>query len=140
MKSLLLAALILVSVTSANSSFPEDPADVEIIDRAYCNFSQEASFYIRMFNTEGQGIIELLKGTFSQGEWKWTLLYSWQPALYSGSPRTFESVTLLSVYLSSDCLFITWIDRLNYEYQEGLGSLYLQYDPNSGELEEILID
>ncbi len=140
MKSLLLAALILVSVTSANSSFPEDPAGVQIIDRAYHNFWGETVIYMRLFNDEEQGTVELLKGIFVHGEWKWTLLYTWQPTLYNGSPRTFESVTLLSVHLDSDCLFITWIDRLNYEYHEGLGSLYLQYDPNSGELEEILID
>lgn len=125
---------------AADSSFPEDPSGIDIIDRAYHNFRGETVIYMRLFNDGEQGTIELLNGNFSCGEAKWTSLYTWQPTLYNGSPQTFESVTLLSVQLWSDCLLITWIDRLNFEYHEGLASLYLQYDPNSGEIEEVLLD
>ncbi len=143
MKSLLVifAVLCLASFAgAADSSFPEDPAGVEIIDRAYHKFSQETVIYMRLFNDGEQGTVELLKGNFSSGEGKWTLLYTWQPTLYNGSPQTFESVALLSVQLWSDCLLITWIERLNFEYHEGLGSLYLQYDPDSGVVGEVLMD
>ncbi|MCK5036016.1 MAG: hypothetical protein KAS73_09010 [Candidatus Sabulitectum sp.] len=143
MKSLIFIFTILCIVSfagAADSSFPEDPAGVEIIDRAYHNFSQETVIYIRLFNHGEQGTVELLKGNFSSGEAEWALLYSWQPTLYNGSPQTFESVTLLNVQLWSDCLLITWIDGLNFEYHEGLASLYLKFDPNSGEVGEVILD
>ncbi|MCK5841718.1 MAG: hypothetical protein KAH31_06105 [Candidatus Sabulitectum sp.] len=143
MKSLLIIFTILCIVSfagAADFSFPEDPAGIDVIDRAYYAFSEENVIYMRLFNHGEQGTVELLKGTFSSGEAEWTLLYTWQPTLYNGSPQTFESVTILSVQLWSGSLLITWIDRLNFEYHEGLASLYLQYDPNSGEVEEVILD
>jgi len=143
MKSLLVIFTVLCLVSfagAADSGFPGDPDGIEVIDKAYYNFSEEAIFYFRLFNDEEQGTVELLKGTLVHGEWEWTLLYTWQPELYNGSPVTFRSVTELSVQLWTGHLLITWTDRQNYEYHEGLASLYLQYDLNSGEAEVVLMD
>ncbi|MCD4708002.1 MAG: hypothetical protein K8S62_09715 [Candidatus Sabulitectum sp.] len=144
MRFFVFVAMCLVSLAGAvGTGFPEDPAGVDVIDRAYYRgFTDggEVLLYIRLFNNGNQGTVELLNGTPADGGYKWELIYSWQPALYDGSPLTLDQVSVISVQSCDNRLLITWIDRLYSEYIEGLGSLYLEYDLESGEIGETLED
>lgn len=146
MRFFVLVAMCLVSLAGAvDTGFPADPDGVDVIDRAYYrDFTDrgEVLLYIRLFNHGSQGTVELFNGTpADEGyNYKWESIYSWQPALYDGSPLTFDQVSIISIQSCDNLLLITWIDRLYSEYIEGLGSLYLEYDPESGEIGEIPVD
>ncbi len=95
---------------------------------------------MRLFNNGDQGTIELFNGTSDDAGYNWELIYSWQPYMYNGSPYTFGQVSVISIQSNDDYLLITWVDRLYSEYIEGLGSLYLEYNLESGEINELFID
>jgi hypothetical protein len=140
MRLLILSVICVVSAAGAiEIRFPEDPSGIEIIDRAYFRGVTEL-LYLRLFNNGDQGTIELFNGTSDDAGYNWELIYSWQPCMYNGSPFTFGQVSVISIQSNDDSFLITWIDRLYSEYIEGLGSLYLEYNLESGEINELFSD
>ena len=141
---LITIAVCLVSVVGAvDNGFPDDPAGVEIIDRAYYRDNAvqgEILLYFRLFNNGEQGTIELFSGTANGWEYNWELIYSWQPKSYDDTPYTFQPVSVISLQTSSNSLLVTWIERLFTEYYEGMGSLYLEYHLESGDIDESFVD
>ncbi len=144
MKFFLAIGICLVSVAGAvDNGFPDDPAGVEIIDRAYYrDFSvlDGELLYFRLFNEEDRGTIELFSGTPSGQVYTWELIYSWQPELYGGTPYTFLPVSVISLQSCGSTLLVTWLDVLFTEYHEGIGSLYLEYYFETGEIDEFWSD
>ncbi len=144
MRFLIAIGVCLVSVAGAvDNGFPDDPAGVEIIDRAYYrDFSVQngALLYLRLFNDGDQGTVELFSGITNGREYIWDLVYSWQPRLYGDTPYTFLPVSVISLQTGSNSLLVTWIDILFTEYHEGMGSFYLEYNFESGEIDEFWSD
>lgn len=144
MKSLIAFTVCLVSIAAAvDYGFPDDPAGVEIIDRAYYrDFStlDGALLYMRLFNDGDQGTVELFNGISDGLEYNWELVYSWQPRFCDDHDYAFLPVCVISLQPGSNSLLITWIERLYTEYREGIGSLYLEYNFENGEIDELLID
>lgn len=144
MRFFIAIGVCLVSVAgAADNGFPDDPAGVEIIDRAYYrDFSVQDGvlLYLRLFNEGEQGTVELFSGTSNDREYIWDLVYSWQPRLYDGSSHAFLPVCVISLQPGSSSLLVTWIDILFTEYQEGIGSFYLEYNFESGEIDEFWSD
>lgn len=137
-------AVCLVSVAGAvDNGFPDDPAGVEIIDRAYyrdISVQDGVLLYFRLFNDADQGTVELFSGTSNGREYDWELIYSWQPRLYGDTPYAFLPVCVISLQTTSNSLLATWIDKLFTESHEGLGTLYLEYCLESGDIDELWID
>lgn len=144
MKYLILVIVCTVSIAgAADNGFPDDPEGVEIIDRAYYRgffVQDEVVLYLRLFNDGEQGTIEMFNGTPNGMEYSWELIYSWQPRSYDDSPLTFRPVCVISIQPNSNSLHITWVQMLFTEYIEGLGSLYLEYDFESGDIGELFVD
>ena len=143
MKSLITITFCLVSIAGAvDHGFPDDPAGIEIIDRAYYrDFSRldGAHLYLRLFNDGDQGTVELFNGISDGNEYKWELIYSWQPG-FCDDAYAFLPVCVISLQPCGNSLLITWIERLYTEYQEGIVSLYLEYDLENGEISETWSD
>lgn len=140
MRLLILSAICIVSAAGAvEILFPEDPSGIEIIDRAYFRGATEL-LYLRLFNNGDQGTIELFNGTSDDAGYNWELIYSWQPGMYNGLPCTFGQVSVISIQSNDDRFLITWTDRLYSGYTEGLGTLYLEYNLESGEINELFSD
>jgi len=141
---LISVAICLVSAAGAvDNGFPDDPAGIEIIDRAYyrdLSVQDGELLYLRLFNDGEQGTVELLSGTSNGQEYIWELVYSWQPRLYGDTPHAFLPVCVISLQTGSNSLLITWIDILFTESHEGLGSLYLEYNLESGDIDEFWLD
>ena len=144
MRIVISIAICLVSAAGAvDNGFPDDPAGVEIIDRAYyrdISVQDGVLLYFRLFNDGEQGTVELFRGTSNGQEYSWELIYSWQPSLYDDTPYTFLPVCVISLQTGSNSLLVTWIGILFTEYHEGLGSLYLEYDFESGIIDEFWMD
>jgi len=140
MRSIIAIIVCLVSVAGAiDNGFPDDPTGVEVIDRAYfkdISVLDGAVLYMRLFNDEDQGTIELFSGTPEGYQYNWELIYSWQPGLYGDDPYKFRPVCVISLQTDGNPIRITWVEALFTEYIEGLGSLYLEYDLESGEISE----
>ena len=144
MRFFIAIGVCLVSAAGAvDNGFPDDPAGVEIIDRAYYRdlYVQDGVLlYFRLFNDGDQGIVELFSGTSNGQEYIWERVYTWQPELYTDMPYAFLPVCVISLQPGNNSLLITWIQRLFTESHEGLGSLYLQYNLESGDIDEFWID
>jgi len=144
MRLLFAIGVCLISAAGAvDSGFPDDPAGVAIIDRAYyrdISVQDGELLYFRLFNEGVRGTVELFSGTSSGQEYTWELIYSWQPELYDDTPYTFLPVSVISLQPGGSAILITWIDVLFTEYHEGLGSLYLEYNFETGEIEEFWSD
>ncbi len=144
MRFLFAISFCLISAAGAvDNGFPDDPAGVEIIDRAYYrDFSLPDGelLYLRLFNEGALGTVELFSGTASGQAYIWELIYSWQPELYDGSPYTFLPVSVISLQSCGSTLLVTWLDVLFTEYHEGIGSFYLEYNFETGETDEFWID
>ncbi len=144
MRFIIAFSVCFVSVAGAvDNGFPDDPAGVEIIDRAYYrdySVLDGELLYLRLFNEGDRGTVELFSGTPSGQAYAWELIYSWQPELYDGSPYTFLPVSVISLQPGGTTLFVTWIDVLFTEYHEGIGSLYLEYNFETGEIDEFWSD
>ena len=144
MRFLITISVLLVSVAGAvDNGFPDDPAGIEIIDRAYyrdISVQDGELLYLRLFNDGEQGTIELFSGTSNGQEYIWELIYSWQPRLYGDTPHAFHPVCVISLQTGSNSLLVTWIDILFTESHEGLGSLHLEYNLESGDIDEFWID
>ncbi len=132
-----LTALVLIGFEALSTGFPEDPAGVEIIDRAFCRktgAAGEAVMYFRMYNSGSQGIIEVFRyGTDVRDE-SWDLVYSWKPQYDQSEMLVFQPVAVITLQENGDILLISWTSRVFLEYTEGIGALYLEYDFNSGEV------
>ena len=144
MRAIIAIAICFVSVAGAiENGFPDDPAGVEVIDRA---FIKEISaldgevLYMRLFNDEDQGTVELFRGTPEQYRYSWEMIYSWQPRLYGDDPYKFLPVCVISIQTDGNPIRITWVQALFTEYIEGLGTLYLEYNLESGEISESYVD
>ena len=141
---LIIIAVCLVSAAGAvDYGFPDDPEGVEIIDRAYYRdffVQDEVLLYLRLFNDGEQGTVDMFNGTPDGPEYSWELIYSWQPKSYDDNPLTFLPVCVISLQTGSNSLLVTWIDMLFTEYHEGLGSLYLEYNFESGDIGEFYLD
>ncbi|MCD4775758.1 MAG: hypothetical protein K8S15_06865 [Candidatus Aegiribacteria sp.] len=144
MKSSIAFTICLVSIAAAiGNGFPDDPAGVEIIDRAYYrDFStlDGALLYMRLFNDGDQGTVELFRGISDGLEYNWELVYSWQPRFNGDDAYTFLPVCVISLQPGSNSLLITWIEILFTEYCEGIASLYLEYNLENGEIDEFWVD
>jgi hypothetical protein len=144
MKFFITLCVCLVSVAGAvDNGFPDDPAGVEIIDRAFYRdyYVQDGVLlYLRLFNEGDQGTVELFSGIPDDQVYVWELIYSWQPVLYDDAPITFLPVCMISLQPDISRLLITWIDVLFVEYHEGIGSLYLEYNFETGEIDEFWSD
>ena len=144
MRFLITSSVLLVSVAGAvDNGFPDDPTGIEIIDRAYykdISVQDGELLYLRLFNDDEQGTVELFSGTSNGQEYIWELVYSWQPRLYGDIPHAFLPVCVISLQKGSNSLLVTWIDILFTESHEGLGSLYLEYNLESGDIDEFWLD
>jgi len=143
-KFIICSTICFISVAVAvDNGFPDDPTGIEIIDRAYYRDISALDgelLYLRLFNDDEQGTVELFSGTSNGQEYTWELVYSWQPRLYGDTPHTFHPVCVISLQTGSNSLLVTWIDILFTESHEGLGSLYLEYNLESGDIDEFWID
>jgi|GEM_PF-1826919 len=145
MRLFIAIGVFLVSAVGAvDSGFPDDPAGIEVIDRAYYrDISVQENgelLYFRLFNEGVRGTVELFSGTPSGQVYTWEPIYSWNPELYDDTPYTFLPVSVISLQPRGSTILITWIDVLFTEYHEGLGSLYLEYNFETGEIEEFWSD
>ncbi|MCK4806989.1 MAG: hypothetical protein KAT09_05050 [Candidatus Aegiribacteria sp.] len=144
MRFLITIVVCLVSVAGAvENGFPDDPAGVEIIDRAYfrdMSVLDGAVLYMRLFNDEDQGTVELFSGTPDGLVYNWELIYSWQPRFSEDAFLTFRPVCVISLQPGSNSLLITWVQILFTEYIEGMASFYLEYNLESGEISEFWTD
>ncbi|MCD4700924.1 MAG: hypothetical protein K8S24_03610 [Candidatus Aegiribacteria sp.] len=144
MRSFVTIVVCIVSVAGAvENGFPDDPAGVEIIDRAYfrdLSVLDGAVLYMRLFNDEDQGTVELFSGTPDGYSYSWDLIYSWQPQYDDNDPCTFLPVCVISLQPGGKSLLITWVGILFTEYIEGMGSFYLEYNLVSGEIDESFCD
>ncbi|RKZ10001.1 hypothetical protein DRQ25_04530 [Candidatus Fermentibacteria bacterium] len=144
MRFIIAFSVCFVSVAGAvDNGFPDDPAGVEIIDRAFCNdfsFPYGVLLYLRLFNEEDRGTVELFSGTPNGQVYTWELIYSWQPELYGGTPYTFLPVSVISLQSCGSTLLVTWLGVLFTEYHEGIGSFYLEYNFETGETDEFWSD
>ncbi len=144
MRSFIAIVVSLVSVAGAiDNGFPDDPTGVEIIDRAYFRDVSALNgevLYLRLFNDEDQGTVELFSGTPEECSYNWELIYSWQPRLYGNDPYKFLPVCVIHLQDDNNSLRITWVQALFAEYIEGLGSFYLEYNLESGEISESFVD
>ncbi|MCK5115265.1 MAG: hypothetical protein KAR44_01615 [Candidatus Aegiribacteria sp.] len=144
MRFIITIGVCLVSAAGAvDNGFPDDPAGVEIIDRAYYRdpYVQDGvHHYFRLFNDGDQGTVELFSGTSNGQEYIWDCVYTWQPKLYTDKPFAFLPVCVISLQPGNSSLLVTWIQRLFTESHEGIGSLYLEYNLESGVIDEFWID
>lgn len=144
MKFLIAISVCLVSAAGAvDNGFPDDPAGVEIIDRAFYRdyYVQDGVLlYLRLFNDGDRGTVELFSGTGGGQAYAWELIYSWQPELYDDTPYTFLPVSVISLQSCGSTLLVTWLDVLFTEYHEGIGSFYLEYNFETGETDEFWSD
>lgn len=144
MRSFITIVVCFVSVAGAvENGFPDDPTGVEIIDRAYfrdMSVLDGAVLYMRLFNDEDQGTIELFRGTPDGYSYSWDLIYSWQPRFSEDAFLTFLPVCVISLQPGSKSLLITWVGLLFSEYIEGMASFYLEYNLESGEINEYWSD
>ena len=132
-----LAAAMLTGFGAVSTGFPEDPAGIEIIDRAfYRSFTEtgEAVMYFRMYNSRGRGIIEIFRyGTDEQDE-GWDLVCSWKPQFEPGESVLFQPVAVITLQANENTMLVSWMNRVFLEYCEGVGAMYLEYDLDSGEV------
>jgi hypothetical protein len=135
--------VVVSSLMASYSRFPEDPPDVDVIDRAFFRGvvdGEEYVVYIIMYDQDNRGILDVVSGTLSSGSYLWETVFSWKPYDILSEPVRFDPRSVIHMQLSGSSLIITWLDRLSSAYVEGAASQYLEYDLPSGNAEEFWSD
>ena len=129
--------ILLTCSAAATTAFPPDDYGMEVIDRAFCRSfleTGEAILYLRMYNSEGGGTIEMFKYSEDHGNEGWDQVFVWEPSYGPDEPVTFQPVSVITLQEDGGLLTVSWTGMVVLEYIEGLGGFYLEYDLNTGEI------
>lgn len=135
--NLSLSALVFLAWVSVASVFPQDPAGVDVIDRAIFRTYQDGEelvLYITLFNHEEIGTIKI--DEYLDGEWETVCI--WNPKNLGDEFMLFDLISVLSIFDLGGTVQVSWIDSIGY--QEGMVSFYILYDYVLGEWEEGWVD
>jgi hypothetical protein len=140
----MLPLLLLFAVASASGSgfcFPGDPADEQVIDRAYeCSGWDEDLLYIYaiLFDRGGQASVDVMIGNCGMDGVEWEHVYTWD-ITFMGEPVEIPGVAVIDIW-SDD------VDRAVFYYEddvmigEGLATLFLELDLETLEFTEKWVD
>lgn len=135
--------VVVSTLMASYTRFPEDPPGVEVIDRAFFRGvvdGEEYVVYLIMYDQENRGVLDVVSGTLSSGNYLWETEFSWKPLDILSEPVRFDPRSVIDMQLSGSSLIITWLDRLSSAYVEGAASQYLEYDLQSGSVVEFWSD
>ncbi len=131
------------SVMASYTGFPEDPAGVDVIDRAFFRGivdGEEYVVYLIIYDQDNRGTLDVVSGTLSSGSYLWETVFSWKPLNILSEPVRFDPRSVIDMQVSGSSLIITWLDRLSSTYVEGAATQYLEFDLPSGSAAEFWSD